>query len=255
MVEHITRSELATLLRQWADDVESDMVRTRTGVLVPLYIRPGPEWERLEAAKKARPRVPIVAIANPGDGPGSSRSSTYVSAIQKLSDGGVPVIGYVTTDYMNRPLDTVKEQVRRWKDWYPAASGVFLDEVVSKASPQAIDYYTAAETEASRVGLHLVVGNPGTTPEPGMFDTADVMVVHETSSSPSVDKLRELEAKGGKGRMAVLVYGVGAGVVESLVPATRGLVSHIYVTPDVLPNPWNTLTPYLERTLELLDAE
>lgn len=252
MSDALTRKDLAGFLRQWADDL--DPAVRATGVLVPLYIRPGPVWDRFEAARRAHPRVPLAAIVNPHNGPGSEKSASYVTGIQKLVDAGCAVIGYVLTDYMKQPIASVKADVQRWKDWYPQIHGIFVDEVVSKATPEAVRYYTEIRNQAASAGFSLVVGNPGTTPEAGIFPTADVLVVHESASIPTMEKLKEIERNGGARKMAVLIHGAKQDVVETWVPTVKGLLRYLYVTEDVLPNPWNTLSAGFERTVELLDA-
>lgn len=252
MNDTLTSKELAGFLRRWADDL--DPTARATGVLVPLYIRPGPVWDRFEAARRAHPRVPLAAIVNPHNGPGSAKDASYTAGIQKLVDTGCTVIGYVLTDYMKQPLASVKADIQRWKDWYPQIYGVFIDEVVSKATTEAVRYYTEIRNHAAALGFSMVIGNPGTTPEAGMFPTANILIVHESASVPTVEKLKEIQRNGGEGKMAVLIHDAKQEVVETWVPSVKGLLRYLYATEDVLPNPWNTLSARFERTMELLDA-
>lgn len=252
MSNALTRKDLASFLRRWAGDLDPEA--RSTGVLVPLYIRPGPVWDRLETGRRAHPRVPVVAIINPHNGPGSERSESYTAGTRKLLDAGCSVVGYVRTDYMKQPIASVKADIQRWKDWYPQINGIFLDEMVSKASPEAGRYYSDIRNHAAAAGLPLVIGNPGTTPEAGMFGTADALIVHESASAPTAGKLKEIQQSGGDGKMAVLVHGAKKEIVESWVPSVKGLLRYLYVTEDGLPNPWDTLASSFERTLELLDS-
>lgn len=252
MGDVLTRKDLADLYRRWADEL--DPGTKPTGVLVPLYIQPGPVWDRFEAARRAHPRVPLAAIVNPYNGPGTEKSASYTAGIQKLVDAGCAVIGYVRTNYMKQPIASVKADIQRWKDWYPQINGIFLDEMVQKVSPEAIRYYSDVKSHANALKFSTVIGNPGATPEAGMFQTADALIVHESTSVPTLVKLKEIQQSGGEGKMAVLVHGAKREVVDTWVPAVKGLLRYLYVTEDVLPNPWDTLSVNFERTVELLDA-
>lgn len=246
-MENVTRSEMARLFRRMADEIEP---RT-TGVLIPLYIRPGPEWERVAAAKAARPRVPIAAIINPNNGPGGSKSESYAAAIPKLAGSAVQVVGYVWTDYGKRPIADVQADIGRWRDWYPDVSGIFIDEMASKSEQLA--YYQAVQKGARDRGVTFVVGNPGTAAQREMFGAADALVVSERAEAPTVESLQKIAADGGSGKMAVLVHGAARSVVDTWLPTAKSLLSHVYITDDKLPNPWNTLSSHLEATVEVLD--
>jgi spherulation-specific family 4 protein len=249
-MSELTRQDLAGFLRKWADDLDAEV----TGVLVPLYIRPGPAWDRMEAAARAHPKVPLLAIVNPNSGPGAAKSETYASAIPKLSDSGCKVTGYVSTAYAKRPIADVKTDLGRWKDWYPQVAGIFADEMAPKATPEVLAYYSEIRRHATALGFSIVIGNPGVAPEPLMFQTSDLLVVHESATTPSPIKLREIYDTGGKGMMAALLHSASTGTVDSWVPTAKDLVRYLYVTEDALPNPWDTLSSAFERTMEILDA-
>ena len=72
---------------------------SQTGVMVALYTYPDSTWTTVAQAKAAHPSVPVVAIINPNNGPGSSRDANYVSGIQELHAAGVVVLGYDATGY------------------------------------------------------------------------------------------------------------------------------------------------------------
>ncbi|HKU49215.1 MAG TPA: spherulation-specific family 4 protein, partial [Nitrososphaera sp.] len=55
-----------------------------TGVIVPLYIYPGEEWDELIEIKNNNTGVPMVAIVNPASGPGTSKDSAYAAGIREL---------------------------------------------------------------------------------------------------------------------------------------------------------------------------
>src|SRR4051794_38334383 len=75
------------------------------GILIPAYFSPGTRWTELNDAAR---RVPLIAIMNPNNGPGTSSSSSYVTAINSLRQSGGRVIGYVYSSYTARPLANVQ---------------------------------------------------------------------------------------------------------------------------------------------------
>src|SRR5438093_12400260 len=106
------------------------LAATTTGVIVPLYTYPDSTWDTVAQAKIAHPSVPVVAIINPDNGPGSSRDSNYVSGIQKLHSAGVVVLGYDATGYGSNSLSSVKSVMNTWKSLYNI-DGIFFDEMAN----------------------------------------------------------------------------------------------------------------------------
>jgi len=98
--------------------------------IVPLYTSPGDaSWNTVIAAKMAHPKVGVVAIVNPNNGPGSAVDASYASGIARLNAAGIKVIGYVSTDYTRRSAATVKADIDRWRAFYPGQlGGIFFDE-------------------------------------------------------------------------------------------------------------------------------
>ncbi|HXU94936.1 MAG TPA: spherulation-specific family 4 protein, partial [Candidatus Nitrosotalea sp.] len=95
-----------------------------TGVMVALYTYPDGTWDTVAQAKSAHPSVPVVAIINPNNGPGSSRDANYVSGIQKLHAAGVVVLGYDATGYASRGISAVESDINTWKSLY-SIDGIF----------------------------------------------------------------------------------------------------------------------------------
>src|SRR6185312_7019420 len=71
------------------------------GIMVPAYFSPGAKWDAMDYAAS---RVPLIAIMDVNNGPGTSKSSSYVTALANLHAAGGKVTGYVYTSYTNRPL-------------------------------------------------------------------------------------------------------------------------------------------------------
>jgi spherulation-specific family 4 protein len=247
MADFITRTELASYFRAIADQI----LRKGTGILLPLYIRPGVEWDRVASVKRAHPSVSIIAIANPRNGPGDAKSATYAEAIPKLSSSGVAVGGYIHTQYGLRPMADVERDTRRWKEWYPDTASLFVDEFSSK--PEHLTYYKAIQKLGMDLGFRCVVGNPGTRPHRDMYGAADVLVISERPDPPTVESLEQMAADGGEGKMGVLVHSAAAGLLGSWLPTARKHLAYVHITQDLKPSPWDTISAEFEGEAEMLD--
>ncbi|CAN0209843.1 unnamed protein product [Scytosiphon promiscuus] len=111
----------------------------RMKLLVPLYIYPtrdgqiAPEWQKMKEASEAG--VAVIAIANPGSGPGTEGDRpSYEQGMKALCDSGVEVVGYVASGYGRRSESKVKGDIDRYQEWYGQyLSGIFLDETAHVA--------------------------------------------------------------------------------------------------------------------------
>lgn len=97
------------------------------GILIPAYFGwwDAAEWDRV---KSAASRVKVVAVFNPGSGPGPSRDPNYAALVTSAKAAGVRMVGYVSTDYTNVSTASVKAQVDQYFTWYPNIDGIFFDE-------------------------------------------------------------------------------------------------------------------------------
>ena len=71
-----------------------------TGILVPAYFYPSfdpaqSQWDEMTAA--AASGVPVTAIMNVANGPGTAVNSDYVAAVNAFKAAGGTVVGYVYT--------------------------------------------------------------------------------------------------------------------------------------------------------------
>lgn len=117
--------------------------------LKPLYVYPdwwntGNAWSFVCSNSNAS-NIGSTIIANPNNGPSSSRNTDYAQAIEICHDGGHNVIGYVDTSYGAVPLATVKAHIDAWYAQYNGDNtgvydlgttgsdsqldGIFLDQV------------------------------------------------------------------------------------------------------------------------------
>ncbi len=211
------------------------------GTIVPLYTSPPhASWTALAAAKRANPSVPVMAVVNPGNGPGTSARSGYTTAIADLVAAGVKVVGYVYTSYGNRAAADVQADIDRWHSFYPAVTGIFFDEMSNVAGLEP--YYAGLTAYAKSHGSDLTIGNPGTDSRASYVGTVDVIFIYETSGLPSVDKLAGWHTSYDRRNFGIIPYGVS--MDAAFVAAAKQSVGYIYLQNDVLPNPWDSVPAY-----------
>ena len=225
------------------------------GIMVPAYFypRPNSDWNRLNSASA---KAPLIAIMNPGNGPGTSANGDYSRAINALRAAGGRVIGYVYSSYANRPMGDIKADVDRYHSFYEI-DGFFIDEMTN--DDLATHYAFYAEMHQHIKGkrpTYLVVGNPGTrTRERYLSQPVTEKLVtfeHNTGYEQYVPDAwnRNYPAE----HFVHLAYSVSsAGKMTNYVRlAAERNAGFIYVTDDELPNPWDRLPSYWEAHVNLI---
>ncbi|WP_344022629.1 spherulation-specific family 4 protein [Streptomyces luteireticuli] len=211
---------------------------TEPSLLVPLYVHPGAEpgpWERLVRAAPALRGV----VLNAADGPGQFPDPSFRAAAVRLRAAGVPVLGYVDTAYGRRPLRAAVADLRRHRRWYEV-DGVFCDRVAVEAA--LLPHYRRLALFSRALGARTVVLNPGTHPDPGYAEVADLLVTFEGPwEAYRTARVPGWTADHLPSRFCHLVYGVPqewAGLVARTA-GRRGAAVHCAV-PGNGENPWQT---------------
>jgi hypothetical protein len=238
-------------------------------IIVPAYFYPsfsGSAWQQL--TQQASLGTPITAIMNPASGPGVGVNSDYVTAINQFRAAGGRVLGYVPTGYAGGAVSAGSSCQPATGTSYSASDvltcarsyatnyrvdGVFLDEFNNNATAASLAFYRSIYSGIKGPGginpLWEIVGNPGASLPAIYFDpsasaTADRVVSFEQTGSAFSTLPPSTSIAPSK--QAYLVYDVQGGVQASQLLATasqRG-IGGIFVTSDVLPNPWDTLPTY-----------
>lgn len=204
----------------------------RTDIMVPLYVYPGnmtwtnPEWSAAVEAIRDNPDLHFYIIINPNNGPRNTSDSTgynggfcqvynntdyiphgcnrdwttHISAISKLSNA--QTIGYVYTNYGQRPMEETKADILEWSQWDEAPTwnagemadisihGLWFDEV-STASDNGSDYLELIQyandtfnAKRSKRGRYSVLLNSGPVSdaayEAELFNMSSAVVTKET---------------------------------------------------------------------------
>ena len=238
-----------------------ELARGDTGaqsIAIPSYFYPdsggaGSLWDRTD---DGAPAVSL-AVINPASGPGETRDPAYAAQVQKSQAAGITVLGYVSTGYANtsttnpgRTVEAVKADIDKFYEWY-GVDGIFLDEATTDcqyADSQNSYYNQLYQHVEDRGGEAAVVAiNPGIQTNECYMAVSDIVVNFEgshekyVSSYSAPDWVKNYEPN----RFWHLVYdSPDAATMKQDVATSKGRnAGLIYVTPDNLPNPWDTLPP------------
>jgi hypothetical protein len=244
------------------------------GVILPAYFYPNnpytdPTCARLLGLIRKNKDVPFLVAVNPDDGPGTVWDGNWAAWIKLLKAAGASVLGYVSTTYAGTitPFRTeaqVKADIDQWHTLYADAlvNGIFLDEQTNDATASSVALYAEYTNYCHARSLYPVVGNPGANSVGANFSTrtCDVMIVHENPAWADVATM-ETAMLGNyvDGHVdysptlrAALIYSATAPLDTFFYRKLLRYVRFIYITDDVLPNPWDSLSPLLEETLSIV---
>jgi hypothetical protein len=214
--------------------------------LVPAYVSP-----RMIGALVRGPASPRLIVVNPANGPGKAASTAYGRAVWGAQDAGTRVLGYVPTTWGRRPAAAVAADIRHYRSWY-GVDGIFLDE--ASASAAELPYYDTLSRDVRAAGMSVVALNPGAVPAPAYFDIADVVVTYEgtyADYASALDRMPGWLRDEPSGRVAHLIYGATRGQARE-VATNPSLAGYVYATSGTLPDPWQSLPPYLHDEEEAI---
>ena len=199
------------------------------GYLVVLYIPPGSTWDTLISDHNTYPNVPVTAIINPSNGPGTSSNSSYVTYVAKLQAAGIKVIGYVATGGGGVSTATVEGQINDYQTWY-AVDGIFMDEMSEQAAE--FSYYQTLTNYIHSHGMALSVGNPGAPVYWTTLGAADVIICYENSGMPSTTAISSITTGsfGGASNWGFIAHDVASLPNQSTLEAFAPYVAWVYVT-------------------------
>jgi hypothetical protein len=227
-------------------------VKETTGVIVPLYVKPAsPYWDTVISIKKDHPKVPIIVIVNPHNGPRVNNTTiqSYLTITQKLQSVGIIVLGYTPTQRALKDSTEVIKDINLYKVEYHV-NGILFDEMPT--SPGKEGYFKNLNGYAKSQNLTFTVGNPGTNTSRSYIGILDNLIIYENTGLPSLNYLAWWQSKYDKKNFSITAYAVDS-LDRSFLINMRKYVNYIYITNDNLPNPWDTLPPYFNDMVGALD--
>jgi hypothetical protein len=201
---------------------------------IPMYTHPVADPGAWIALPAMAPTLSFVVV-NVHDGAGAGPDPDYLAIVPSLLDAGVPLVGYVATDWGRRAIIDVVDELDRWRDWY-GVGGIFFDEVA--LDPGSLGYYgLIARAARRRVGQ--VVLNPGQATPPGLAALADLTCTYEGPADAYRGRtVPPGRIDGGPGT-AHLVYGASpAQRFDVIAAADEAAVDSLWVTDREGANPW-----------------
>ena len=206
-----------------------------TKILGVTYIWHGnPAWEQVLIDK------PEMVIINPGSGPGGQKQQEIADLVRRLKAFGIKVLGYVPLSWTARPVADVIDEANRYKLWY-GVDGIFWDE--APTSSGALSYLRNVHGFArgtKKTGISVF--NPGVAPPQVTLYTfmislpGSIWVTFEGTESDYYQQ--QPKTMFYMDRQAHIVYAANLGVARSIMAANK--VGWKFVTPDTLPNPFDT---------------
>jgi hypothetical protein len=225
--------------------------------LIPLYSYPS--WYAADYpwthAISAASNVPVTVIVNANNGPnGGPPNSDYVHGLADLRRAGVTILGYVYTSYGARAFASVTADIDFY-DQHWNIHGIFLDEVASTTN-QLPHYGRLYDYIKSRTNLSQVVINPGTHTAEGYFSrpACDTAILYEDSAGWTNYVADAYVAGYPPTRFAMLLHGnlTAAAMRQSIDLAARRNIGWVFVTDDVLPNPWDAFPAWWNDEVEYI---
>ena len=244
-----TISAILLLLVRFPVSPATASASSPTTLLIPIYNSQLGKWDPVIQAKTNHPDVPMVAIINPGGGPGSSPKAGYTTLTQRLHSVGINVVGYTWASYGSRNISDVFTAIDDYKSWYNV-DGIFIDQMSYTGGDE--NYYSRLTAHARSTGLTVVIGNPGTETRPSYVRTVDAIVIHENSGLPSINYLGGWHANYDKANWGILPHDVNS-LSKSYLASASKYVGYIYMSNGTMPNPWNSLPPYFGDMVAALD--
>ena len=252
-------NKIVTKTKMSTNDITPYLRKHHLSLLVPLYSYPAGKgfkyWKKLIKYKKNHQDINIIVIANPNDGDFRSANRDYVRAIKLLISAHIKVIGYVYTEYTNRSIYDIKDNVDAWSKFYKkfGVSGIFFDEISSKH--QKLHFYKKLSAYARSKGFNFIALNPGVTTDSAYINShiANLVVSFERPYSDVVYASEDdaWNTPNDKTSLGLLVYGVDDdvnGLQNSINLAIQHNFKYVCFITDGIKNiRWTTLSTYMNK--------
>jgi len=208
-------------------------------IAIPSYFYPGPTWKQADDSGA----TVALTIINPASGPGTKVDPLYAAQVKETKAHHKLVLGYVDTAYSKRnPVDILAD-VKKFADWYHV-DGIFLDQVSNTLPevPYYKDLYKKLKAEAPK---GVIVLNPGCPTIEPYIGAGDIICTFEQDGATYRDHFvgAAWTAKYPAKHFWHIIYKIDseADMIETVKLSKQRNAGWVYVTPDTLPNPYDTL--------------
>ena len=212
-----------------------------TGLVIPVYGNTSSQFNATIAAAK---KVPVIAILNPDDGPGSRKDNFIAGYVSKLKGAGAKVFGYLSTNYGAVSSSTLQSQMNAYISYY-GAQGFFLDEMSD--STGKVGYYNNLKKYAASKGCSII-GNPGTTVPSAYSSTSDLIITYEDPYSAGWTNAKPpaWAASQPASKIGAIVYSTNSGLMTKVIDrAISQRYGWIFVTDRGGSDPFGVAPSYL----------
>jgi hypothetical protein len=258
----ILKLALSSIISKY--DIRQLVAGTYAGLYKPLYIYPnwwigaGWNWERIINFKSQFPFMEVLVVVNVNSGPDTSVNGDYTASIPLLKAVGIHVLGYIGTAYgpahspPGKSLANVQTEVDRWYSFYGSNNidGILLDEMDNTAGQES--YYSSITAYVKTKGGNvIVVGNPGAPTVSSYVGTVDKLIIGESNGVlPNQASLDSATFNGAYNKKNFIfgAYNIPTGTAldTTWIAMASQRVGLLSMTDDVLPNPYDSISAYLE---------
>jgi len=244
------------------------LYKENTGIMIPYYAYPTDVYNNtdilsmMDFARKYK-TVPIMVILNPSNGAGTVVDGNYTYGIKMLKGAGCTVIGYVSTDYTNNSLATVKADIDMWMKLYPDTEGIFLDEMSWEDDPVKLSYYKELNRYVKSLGMRVTIANPGDNVTEAYIvnECADIFMDWERAEFPSDVDMEQKWNNGSSShshnkRCGAVYDGLLDGgwdaANQAIFKKMTEYYGWVYYTEDTTANPWDSLSTFMQDMVDII---
>jgi hypothetical protein len=241
-------------------------------VAVPSYIPPNGDadaWNRLIASPSGKAGVIVANVAN---GPDFVTKGMWTDVMSRAHNSGKRVLGYVDTGYMGLTgqttrlgssrsadwivqIEQIEQDINRWYALYPGlVDGIFFDQghnLCGDGDSIVRLYQFINQFEKRYHPGATTVLNPGAVVPQCYEWSADVLLTYESSFEgymQRADQPGDLNYHSpnwtplGDHKFWHIIYGVPEDQVANVIATSRSRnAGYVFVTDDVMVNPYDTL--------------
>ena len=226
-MKKIFLSTIFLFITLWGNNQNSNTIKE----FIPLYSYPTFWYKNINKLKNQ------IVIINPDNGPGNKINNDYIKGINFLKQNNIIVYGYIATNYMNKNINKIIAEINKYKKFYPKLDGIFFDEI----NPNKLKTYEKLADYCHLKHFNFVALNPGTMVDKSFFNVKkfDIIVTIENDYKNINFSYIKHQFSNSKTKSAALIYDTNNTSLRNKLKKLG--FYYIYITPDKVPNPWDTI--------------